>query len=86
MVIGADRALAGPVEVRFRLLDAVKQTQLTNQVYTIAPAQFRATAHKIADVIYEALTGDQGVFQHADRLHRQAGAALRIAGRRRRRA
>ena len=48
-------------------------------------AQFRITAHKIADIIYEKLTGDRGVFSHAHRLHHQAGPALSAAGRRRRR-
>ena len=52
----------GRIEVRFALVDAVKGATLANQIYTIAPGQLRATAHKIADVIYEKLTGDAGVF------------------------
>jgi TolB protein len=52
----------GRVEVRFFLLDAVKQTQLAGVSYVVTPAQFRATAHQIADIVYEKLTGDAGVF------------------------
>jgi TolB protein len=63
VVVGSMRAVAdGRVEVRFALVDAVKNAQLASMTYTVPPAQFRATAHKIADVIYEALTGDPGVF------------------------
>jgi len=52
----------GRVEVRFFLLDTVKQTQLAGFSYVVTPAQFRITAHQIADIIYEKLTGDVGVF------------------------
>jgi TolB protein len=52
----------GRVEVRFRLFDVQKQSQLASYSYVVAPAQLRATAHRIADVIYERLTGDKGVF------------------------
>ena len=52
----------GRVEVRFFLLDVVKQTQLAGYSYVVTPAQFRTTAHQIADIIYEKLTGDRGVF------------------------
>lgn len=52
----------GQLEVHFRLLDVVRQMQLVGVSYVISPAQLRATAHKIADVIYQKLTGDVGVF------------------------
>ncbi|HEY8622268.1 MAG TPA: Tol-Pal system beta propeller repeat protein TolB, partial [Casimicrobiaceae bacterium] len=52
----------GRVEVRFTLLDTVKQGQLAGFTYVVPPAQLRATAHRIADIIYEKLTGDVGVF------------------------
>jgi TolB protein len=63
VVVGSMRPMSdGRVEVRFALLDAVKQVQLASMSYVVTPAQFRATGHKIADVIYEKLTGDKGVF------------------------
>jgi TolB protein len=63
VVVGSARPQAdGRVEVRFALVDVVKQAPLVAMVYTVTPAQFRATAHKIADVIYEKMTGDPGVF------------------------
>jgi TolB protein len=48
--------------VRFRLMDVLKQTQLTGFAYQVTPQQLRSTAHKIADAIYEKMTGDVGVF------------------------
>ena len=52
----------GRIEVRFALLDTVKQGQLAAVTYVVPLAQLRATAHRIADAIYEKLTGDVGVF------------------------
>jgi TolB protein len=52
----------GRVEVRFRMADTGKETQLVGYSYAISEAQLRATAHKIADLIYEKLTGEPGVF------------------------
>src|SRR5689334_22184128 len=63
LVIGKIEALSeGRVEVRFRLFDVAKQSQLASYSYVVAPAQLRATGHRIADLIYEKLTGDKGVF------------------------
>ncbi|MHB1353593.1 MAG: Tol-Pal system beta propeller repeat protein TolB [Thiobacillus sp.] len=63
MVIGQVVALGGGrFEVRFRLLDVVKGTQLAGYSYRITAAQWRATAHRIADVVYEKLTGIPGAF------------------------
>jgi TolB protein len=52
----------GRFEVRFRLHDVVKQTNLGGIAYTMSKTQVRATAHRIADFVYEKLTGDRGVF------------------------
>jgi len=52
----------GRLAVRFRLMDGTKQGQRIGFAYTISPGQMRATAHKIADAIYEELTGEPGAF------------------------
>lgn len=63
LVIGKiERQGEGRLDVRFRLFDVQKQAQLASYSYVVAPAQLRATAHRIADLIYERLTGDKGVF------------------------
>ncbi|MBU3735936.1 MAG: Tol-Pal system protein TolB, partial [Methylobacterium sp.] len=63
LVIGkVEPAPGGRLKVSFRLLDVLKQNTLTGLEYDIAPGQLRNTAHRIADAIYEKLTGEKGVF------------------------
>ena len=52
----------GMVEARFRLLDVVRQTELIGQAVSAGKDQLRAIGHRVADLIYEKLTGDKGVF------------------------
>ncbi len=52
----------GRVEVRFKLYDVPRQASLGGLSFTVAPNQTRPVAHRIADYIYEKLTGDRGVF------------------------
>ena len=67
---GADAVAGGSVttsadgryETRVRLSDVPKQAALGNPAYLHTGAQLRATAHRIADFIYEKLTGEPGVF------------------------
>jgi len=63
IVIGqASKLPDGRFEVKFRLLDVLKQVQIGGVAYTLSASQVRLTAHKIADFIYEKLTGERGVF------------------------
>ena len=67
---GADALVAGSVaatgggryEVRFRLHDVQKQVALGGMAYVMAPQQARTTGHRIADFVYEKLTGEPGIF------------------------
>ncbi len=52
----------GRFEVRFKLFDTVKGQDLSGVAYTLSREQLRTTAHRIADFIYEKLTGEKGVF------------------------
>ena len=63
VVIGGVTTLPdGRYEIRFRLMDAARQTQIAGFSYVAAAGQLRLTAHKIADVIYEKLIGEPGAF------------------------
>jgi TolB protein len=52
----------GRFEIRFKLFDTVKGADLSGVAYTMSREQARTTAHRIADFVYERLTGEKGVF------------------------
>ncbi len=67
---GADALLAGSVsrladgrwDLRYKLWDVVKGQDLGGQGLAVVTADLRLGAHRIADAVYERLTGDKGVF------------------------
>ena len=63
MVSGSVTALAdGRFDVRLRLWDIVKGTDLGGQSFTVVSADLRLAAHRLADFVYEKLTGEKGIF------------------------
>jgi TolB protein len=63
LVVGSLARLAdGRYDLRFRLYDTVKQTQLDALSYVSTAAELRLNAHRISDRIFEKLTGERGVF------------------------
>ena len=56
------RLADGRWDARFRLWDVVRGQDLGGQGYVVPQADLRLAAHKIADYIYEKLTGEKGVF------------------------
>ena len=67
---GADALLTGSIskmadgrfDVRIRLWDVVRGQDLGAMSYTVVAADLRLASHRVADFVYEKLTGDKGVF------------------------
>ena len=56
------RLADGRYDVRFRLWDVVRVQDLGGQSFTVPQGDLRLAAHRIADFIYEKLTGERGIF------------------------
>lgn len=52
----------GRYETRYRLHDLQNRALMAGQVLSFSTGQLRATAHRIADTVYEKLTGQRGYF------------------------
>jgi TolB protein len=67
---GSDAVVAGSVtrladgrfDVRYKLWDVVKGADQGGQSIAVQAADLRLAAHRIADAVYEKLTGEKGVF------------------------
>ena len=67
---GQDNLVIGQVKatgtdqytVEFELFDAVRGSQLANSSLSFSAAESRRAAHRIADLIYKQLTGEEGAF------------------------
>jgi TolB protein len=67
---GSDALVAGSVsrladgrfDVRYKLWDVVKGTDQGGQSLAVPAADLRLAAHRVADAVYEKLTGEKGVF------------------------
>ena len=49
-------------EIHYQLWDVHKQEQVISRITTVGPGDLRFGAHRVADAIYEALTGVPGAF------------------------
>jgi len=62
LVTGSVTRLAdGRMDVRFKLWDVVKGADLGGQALAVTVPDLRLAAHRIADIVYEKLTGEKGV-------------------------
>ncbi|MBI3775073.1 MAG: Tol-Pal system beta propeller repeat protein TolB [Gammaproteobacteria bacterium] len=62
LLIGSVKAAPQGYEVRFFLFDVLKGQQIKAFSLPAQPTTLRATAHKISDMVYEALIGEPGAF------------------------
>ena len=86
---GADALVGGSVtrladgryDVRVKLWDVVKGVELGGQSNAVDAADLRLAAHRVADYVYEKLTGERGVFSTRIAYVTKGGSrfALRVA-------
>jgi TolB protein len=82
LVAGSVTRLAdGRYDIRFKLWDVVKGSELGGQSSAVDASELRLAAHRIADFIYEKLTGEKGVFSTRIAYVTRAGTryTLRVA-------
>jgi len=77
----ASRLADGRFDLRFKLWDVVKGADLGGQSNAVEAAELRLGAHRIADFVYEKLTGEKGVFSTRIAYVTRAGSrhTLRVA-------
>ncbi len=69
---------SGQIEAKFHLLDMVKTASLLGEAVSAEAGQVRAIGHRIADLIYEKLTGGKGVFGTRFAYINRQGSAFRL--------
>jgi len=83
---GADFLVAGSVlrandnrsELRYKLLDSFKSTQLSGLSLTVPAPLMRQAAHRIADDVFEKITGIRGAFSTRIAYVSRSGADYRL--------
>ncbi len=79
LAVGSVMRLAdGRFDVRFKLWDLVKGEELVGQSHAALPADMRLAAHRIADSIYQNLTGERGVFSTRIAYVTKAGSRFQL--------
>lgn len=63
ILVGSANPVAGArVEFRYKLADTIQQSVITESTLTAAETDMRLAGHRIADTVYERLTGIKGIF------------------------
>ncbi|MFJ7566798.1 Tol-Pal system beta propeller repeat protein TolB [Herminiimonas sp. NPDC097707] len=79
LVVGSvSRLPDGRFDVKYRLFDTIKQAQLSSLALANQPQFIRVSAHKIADDIYEKMTGIRGAFATRIAYVTKAGKEFRL--------
>lgn len=62
LLYGQASSVDGRLQVDFRLNDVFAEKELQGQRFASSPENWRRVAHKIADFVYQRLTGEKGYF------------------------